>query len=236
MKVDFAITMSMSWLITTLVAIAAFFSSQLAYAYDLNPLQDICVGVKDTNASVFVNGKICKDPKLATTDDFFASGLNVSGNIVRAKFGYSVTVVDVNTMPGLNTLGISFIRADIEPRGLIPLHTHQRATELITILEGTIYAGFLLPDSPNIFKSRLFSKILNPGDVFVIPQGLIHFQYNVGNKKATVLASFNSQNPGFVMIPYSIFASDPPILDDVLAKGFQLDKKVIKQLQKKFSD
>lgn len=51
MKVDFAITMSMSWLITTLVAIAAFFSSQLAYAYDLNPLQDICVGVKDTNAS-----------------------------------------------------------------------------------------------------------------------------------------------------------------------------------------
>ncbi|XP_019229778.1 PREDICTED: germin-like protein subfamily 1 member 17 [Nicotiana attenuata] len=227
--------MSMSWLITIL-AIAAFFSSQLAYAYDLNPLQDICVGVKDTNASVFVNGKICKDPKLATTDDFFASGLNVRGNIVRAKFGYSITVVDVNTMPGLNTLGISFIRADLEPRGLIPLHTHQRATELITILEGTIYAGFLLPDSPNIFKSHLFSKILNPGDVFVIPQGLIHFLYNVGKKNATVLASYNSQNPGFVMIPNSIFASDPPILDDVLAKGFQLDKKAIKQLRKKFSD
>ncbi|KAK4356560.1 hypothetical protein RND71_025531 [Anisodus tanguticus] len=67
--------------ITTL-AITAFFSSP-AYANDLNPLQDICL-----------NGKICKDPKPAKADDFFASGLNVSGNAV-PKFG-----IDVN-MPGL---------------------------------------------------------------------------------------------------------------------------------------
>ncbi|XP_060181996.1 germin-like protein subfamily 1 member 17 [Lycium barbarum] len=223
----------MSWLIITL-AIAAFFSSQISYAYDLNPLQDICVAVNDSNASVFVNGKVCKDPNLANADDFFASGLNVSiGNIVVAKYGYSVTIVGVNDMPGLNTLGISIACADFKPKGLIPLHTHPRATELITILEGTMYAGFLVP-AANTFKSRLFSKILNPGDVFVIPQGLIHFQYNVGHKNATVPATFNSQNPGFVMIPSSIFASDPPILENVLAKGFQLDKKVIEELQKKF--
>ncbi|KAK4361538.1 hypothetical protein RND71_020490 [Anisodus tanguticus] len=108
---------------------------------------------------------VCKDPNLAKADDFFASGLNVSGKIVRQKFGYPGTIVDVNHMPGLNTLGISIARADFEPKGLIPLHTHPRATELITILEGTI------------------------------------------------------QNPEFVMIPNSIFASDPPILDDALAKG-----------------
>ncbi|KAK6803992.1 hypothetical protein RDI58_001776 [Solanum bulbocastanum] len=30
----------------------------------------------------FVNGKICKDPKFATPNDFFASGLNVSGTAV----------------------------------------------------------------------------------------------------------------------------------------------------------
>ncbi|XP_016511639.1 germin-like protein subfamily 1 member 7 isoform X2 [Nicotiana tabacum] len=224
--------MSMSWLITTLVA--ASFSSQLAYAYDLDPLQDICVAVNDSKASVFLNGKVCKDPKLAKADDFFFSGLNVSGNAM-PNSGFAANVVDVNTMPGLNTLGISIIRVDFEPGVLVPLHTHPRATELITILDGTFYAGFLAPDAANVFKSRLFSKILNPGDVFVIPQGLIHFQYNVGHKNATLLASFNSQNPGVVTIPNSIFASDPPILDDVLVKGFQLDKKVIKQLRKKFS-
>ncbi|MCD9639865.1 hypothetical protein HAX54_024777 [Datura stramonium] len=224
--------MRMCWFITTLAVIAFFLSP--AYAYDLNPLQDICVAVNDSKASVLVNGKFCKDPKLAKADDFFASGLNVSGSAV-PQFGFSVNVVDVNNMPGLNTLGISIVRADLEPQGLVPLHTHPRATELITILEGTLYAGFLVPDTVNIFKSRLFSKIMNPGDVFVIPQGLIHFQYNVGHKNATLLASFNSQNPGVITIPNSIFISDPPILDDVLAKGFQLDRKVIEELRKKFS-
>ncbi|XP_059277690.1 germin-like protein subfamily 1 member 17 [Lycium ferocissimum] len=224
--------MSMSWLITTL-SITAFFSYQLAYAYDLDALQDICVAVKDPNTSVFVTGKVCKDPKLANADDFFASGLNVSGNPV-PKFGFAAKLLDINTMPGLNTLGISIARGDLKAKGLIPPHTHPRATELITILEGTVYAGFLAPDT-NFFKSHFFFKILNPGDVFVIPQGLIHFQYNVGHKKAVILATFNSQNPGLVVIPSSIFASDPPILDDVLAKGFQLDKKVIEELRKKFS-
>ncbi|KAM3356569.1 hypothetical protein P3S68_023283 [Capsicum galapagoense] len=197
--------MRMCWFITTLIIVAFFLYP--AYAYDLNTLQDICVAVDDSKASVLVNGKICKDPKLVKADDFFASGLNVSGSAM-SQFGISVNIVDVNVMPGLNTLGISIVRVDLEPQGLVLHHTHPRATELTTVIEGTVYAGFLAPDPANIFKSRLFSKILNPGDV---------------------------QNPGFVLIPSSIFASDPPILDDVLAKGFQLDKKVIEELRKKLS-
>ncbi|XP_055815119.1 germin-like protein subfamily 1 member 17 [Solanum dulcamara] len=225
--------MRMWWLITTLV-ITSFFSNFPAYAYDNNPLQDICVAVKDSQASVFVNGKICKDPKLATADDFFASGLNVSGNAV-PLVGITVTFVDVNKMPGLNTLGMSIARFDLEPQSIAPLHLHPRASALITVLEGTLYAGFLALDPTNFFKSRLFSKILNPGDAFVLPQGLIHFQYNVGNKKATYLFFFNSQNPGIVMIPRSIFASEPPVPDDILAKGFQLSTTQIAEIRKKFS-
>ncbi|XP_055814300.1 germin-like protein subfamily 1 member 7 [Solanum dulcamara] len=182
---------------------------------------------------VLVNGKFCKDPKLVKAEDFFASGLNVSGSAV-PQFVFSVKIMDVNSTPGLNTLGISIVHVDLESQGLIPLHTHPRATKLTTILEGTIYAGFLVPDA-NLFKSRLFSKIMNPGYVYVIPQGLIHFQYNVGHKNATLLSSLNSQNPGVIMIPSTIFASDPPIMDNGLAKGFQLDKKVIDELRKKFS-
>ena len=181
-----------------------------------------------------MNGKMCKDPKLATANDFYFSGLNVSGNEVPG-FGISAKIVGVNNMPGLNTLGISLARADLEPQSIVPLHTHPRATEMITILEGTVYAGFLLPDPANFFESRLFSKILNPGDVFVFPIGLIHFLYNVGHKKAVAFGTFNSQNPGFVIIPNSIFASNPPISDDILAQGFLLNKTQIAELRKKFS-
>ncbi|WMV10669.1 hypothetical protein MTR67_004054 [Solanum verrucosum] len=225
--------MSMWWFITTL-AITAFISYFPASAYDNNPLQDICVAVNDSQAAVFVNGKICKDPKLATANDFYFSGLNVSGNVVPG-LGFASTRVDVNNMPGLNTLGMFVGRTDLEPQRLAQFHTHPRATELITVLEGTLYTGFLVPDAANFFKSRLFSKIINPGDVFVFPKGLIHFQYNMGNKKATYLSFFNSQNPGFVIIPNSIFASNPPISDDILAKGFQLNKTDIALLRKKFS-
>ncbi|KAF3621179.1 putative germin-like protein subfamily 1 member 7-like [Capsicum annuum] len=224
--------MSLWWFIKTL-AITAFFCS-LASSYDNEPLQDMCVAANDSQASVFVNGKICKDPKLATTDDFFASGLNVSGNAVPV-FGIAATIVDVNSMPGLNTLGITVARFDLELQSISPLHMHPRASALITVLEGTLYAGFLASDPTNFFRSRLFSEILNPGYVFVFPQGLIHFQYNVGQKKATFLTFLNSQNPGLVMIPKSIFASEPPVPDGILAKGFQLNKTQIAELQNKFS-
>ncbi|MCD7464430.1 hypothetical protein HAX54_052727 [Datura stramonium] len=224
--------MSIWWFITTL-AITSFFSSP-AYAFDNNPLQDICVAVNDSEASVFVNGKICKDPKLATANDFYFSGLNVSRDVY-PKFGIAVTIVGVNEMPGLNTLGISTSRADIEPQSLFPFHTHPRATELVIVMEGTLYVGFFVSDATNFFKSRLFSKILNPGDVFVFPKGLIHFLYNVGRKKATLFGSYNSQNPGLITIPSSIIASNPPIMDDILSKGFQLNKTEIVELRKKFS-
>ncbi|XP_055815122.1 putative germin-like protein 2-1 [Solanum dulcamara] len=223
--------MRMWWFITTLV-ITSFFSNFPVYAYDNNPLQNICVAA--VNSTVFVNGKTCKDPKFATANDFFASGLNVSG-IAAPGSGAAAKFLDVSMIPGLNTLGISIGRIDLEPQRLVPFHTHPRATELITVLKGTLYVGFLVPDPENFLKSRLFSKILNPGDVFVFPIGLIHFQYNVGLKQATFLAAFNSQNPGFVFIPNSIFASNPPIQDDVLAQGFQLSKTQITELQKKFS-
>ena len=63
---------------------------------------------------MFVNGKFCKDPKLAKADDFFFSGLNVPWNTDN-KVGSNVTTVNVNNLPGLNTLGISLVRIDYAP-------------------------------------------------------------------------------------------------------------------------
>ncbi|KAK8466712.1 hypothetical protein PHAVU_008G151300 [Phaseolus vulgaris] len=53
-----------------LVAILALTSS-IASAYDPSPLQDFCVALNDTKNAVFVNGKLCKDPKVVKAEDFF---------------------------------------------------------------------------------------------------------------------------------------------------------------------
>ena len=136
----------------------------------------------------------------------------------------------MDQIPGLNTLGISVVRIDYAPYGQNPPHTHPCATEILVVLEGTLYIGFVTSNPEN----RFFSKVLNKGDVFVFSIGLIHFQFNVGKTSAIALASLSSQNPGVITIANAVFGLNPPINPDVLAKAFQLDKNVIEYLQKVF--
>ncbi|KAF9661133.1 hypothetical protein SADUNF_Sadunf19G0036100 [Salix dunnii] len=203
--------------------------SSLTFASDPSPLQDFCVAINETDG-VFVNGKFCKDPNLVTEKDFFFPGLNIPRNTSN-PVGSTVTPVNVVQIPGLNTLGISLVRIDYAPYGgLNPPHTHPRATEVLFVMEGTLYVGFVTSNPEN----RLITKVLNPGDVFVFPVGLIHFQFNVGKANAVAFAGLSSQNPGVITIGNAVFGSEPPINPDVLTKAFQVDKSVVNFLQKQF--
>ena len=107
-------------------------------------------------------------------DDFFkAAELDKPRDTMASKVGSNVTLINVMKIPGLNTMGISLARIDYAPSGENPPHTHPRATEILTVLEGKLYVGFVT-SNPN----QLFTKELNEGDVFVFPEGLIHFQFN----------------------------------------------------------
>ncbi|XP_027349118.1 germin-like protein subfamily 1 member 16 isoform X3 [Abrus precatorius] len=187
-----------------LVAVLALASS-LASAYDPSPLQDFCVAINETD------GGMCKPGNTAN------------------PLGSQVTPVFVDQLPGLNTLGISLARIDFAPKGLNPPHTHPRGTEILIVLEGTLYVGFVTSNQDN---NRLFTKVLNKGDVFVFPIGLIHFQLNVGYGNAVAISGLSSQNPGTIIIANALFKANPPISPEVLSKAFQVDKKVIDQLQK----
>ncbi|XP_019161363.1 PREDICTED: germin-like protein subfamily 1 member 13 isoform X1 [Ipomoea nil] len=207
--------------------------ASFAGAYEPSPMQDFCVAVPDAQTAVFVNGKVCKNPKLVMADDFYmAAGFNTpAGGINLSSVGLITKLLDVNQFPGLNTMGLSIGRIDFAPNGLIPLHTHPRGSEVVFVLEGTVYVGFITSNPLNGEKNKLFAKILNPGDSFIFPMGLVHFLYNVGRTNALLFAAFNSQNPGFVSLANSAFGSAPPISEDVLTKAFRLDKTVINYLQ-----
>ncbi|KAF8413485.1 hypothetical protein HHK36_001472 [Tetracentron sinense] len=195
-----------------IVTVFLALTSSLAFASDPSPLQDFCLAVDDPKRTcslfffssqllslqcllLFVNGKFCKDPKLATAEDFSFKGLNIAGNTAN-KVGSNVT----------------------------------QTTEILTVLEGTLYVGFVTSNPEN----RLITKVLNKGDVFVFPEGLIHFQFNTAHTNAVAIAALGSQNPGVITIANAVFGSKPPISDDVLAKAFQVDKKVVDYLQAQF--
>ncbi|CAM0879239.1 unnamed protein product [Alopecurus aequalis] len=201
-----------------------------AIASDPSPLQDFCVA--DNSSRVLVNGFVCKDPKDVKAEDFFlAAKLDMPTDMKVSKIGSNVTLINVRRIPGLNTLGISLARIDYAPLVENPPHTHPRTTEILTVLEGTLYVGFVTSNPENKF----LSKVLNKGDVFVFPEGLIHFQFNPNPyKPAVAIAALSSQNPGAITIANAVFGSKPMISDDVLAKAFQVDKKTVDWLQAQF--
>ncbi|XP_071718155.1 putative germin-like protein 2-1 [Rutidosis leptorrhynchoides] len=199
----------------------------LVFAYDPSPLQDYCVA--DLASKVRVNGFVCKDPNIVTVEDFVYRGLNNRLNASNV-LGYYVTGVTVNQMPGLNTLGISISRIDFAPGGIISPHTVPRATQIMTVIKGSLQVGFVT-SNPLL---RLFTTVLEKGDVFVIPQGLVHFLKNVGHEYAFAIAAFNSQNPGVITIGNATFASNPRIPGDILANMLRVKTNIISEIEANF--
>ncbi|CAL4981312.1 unnamed protein product [Urochloa decumbens] len=202
----------------------------LIMATDPDPLQDFCVA--DLNGKPSVNGYPCQ-PSAAAGDEFlFSTKIASGGDPLANPNGSNVTELDVNEWPGLNTLGVSMNRVDFAPGGTNPPHIHPRATEVGIVIRGELLVGIIGSlDSGN----RYYSKVVRAGGTFVIPRGLMHFQFNVGKEAATMVVSFNSQNPGIVFVPLTLFGSSPPIPTPVLIKALRVDAEVVELLKSKFT-
>ncbi|XP_077225244.1 germin-like protein subfamily T member 1 [Tasmannia lanceolata] len=195
------------------------------HAADSDPLQDFCVA--DLKAQkISVNGFPCKPPSKVKSNDFFFDGLAKEGNTTNI-FGFGLTSGSVLEYPGLNTLGVSMNRIDLAPGGSVPPNLHPRANQMVFVLEGIVRFGFVT--TANV----LYTKVLKVGEIIVVPRGLIRFAYNAGKGKAVYLAIFNSQLPGVVFIPLALFASNPSIPNQVLAKAFQVDEHIVKEMKSK---
>ncbi|CAN4117256.1 unnamed protein product [Withania somnifera] len=185
-----------------------YFCFLLTLAYDPDPIQDFCIlNTRTTSRYNFISP--CKNPKLVTPNDFIFPGIK-----------------SPSIFPGLNTLGMSFVHAELNIGGINPPHFHPRATEIAYIVSGKVYSGFV--DSNN----RVFSKVIEQGEVMIFPKGLVHFMMNVGKNRAMIFGCFNSQNPGNVKIPATIFGSG--INDELLEKAFGLSLKQIVVIRRKF--
>ncbi|KAK7854635.1 germin-like protein subfamily 1 member 11 [Quercus suber] len=98
---------------------------------------------------------------------FFFFGLNVSRNIAN-KVRSNVTLLIINKLLGLNTLGISLVCLDFAPYDPNPSHTHPYNTKHLVVKDGTFLVGFVT-SNPN----KLFTKVLNKGHFFIFPIGLL---------------------------------------------------------------
>ncbi|XP_026452782.1 germin-like protein subfamily T member 2 [Papaver somniferum] len=213
------------FLVLCLTVILSFTLSCFA---DPDELQDFCVA--DLNATkITMNGFPCKPLSEVTNDDFFYSGLVNEANTDN-PFGVGIRPGDVTSFPALNTLELTIDVLDLAPGANVPVHTHPRGSEANLVIKGKVLFGFITTNNV------LYSKVLNAGELSIIPKGLVHFVENVGPEKAVVVAVFNSQSPGASVIPFNLFGSKPAIPNDLLAKNFLVDENVIASIKSKFGN
>ncbi|KAL5546686.1 hypothetical protein UlMin_006373 [Ulmus minor] len=178
---------------------------------DFGNLHDTCptATTEPEEQTVFINGFPCKNPSTISAPDFKTSKLSQRGdteNFARS----SLNILTAAVFPGLNTLGLSIARTDLEIDGLAVPHSHPRASEMIFVNKGVVFAGFL--DTQN----QVFQNILKEGDVFVFPTGLLHFYFNMGFEPAVIFSVLNSQNPGLVSLGGNMF--DPEDNEEMVRK------------------
>ncbi|CAN6478337.1 unnamed protein product [Victoria cruziana] len=162
---------------------------------------DFCVG--DMSKPETPSGLPCKKVSDVSVDDFIFSGLAAAGNtsnIINA----AVTAAFVPQFPALNGLGLSAARIDIAVGGVVPLHTHSAATELLLVLKGAVCAGFISN------ANYIYYKKLKAGEMMVFPQGLLHFQINSGSSEVEAVAFFNSPSPGLQITSIALFGNALP--------------------------
>ncbi|KAJ7963266.1 Auxin-binding protein ABP19a [Quillaja saponaria] len=157
-----------------------------------------------------------------TVDDFVFTGLSKAGNTSNL-ISAAVSPALVAQFPGVNGLGLSIARLDLAPAGVIPIHTRPGASEILVVIKGKITAGFISSaNSVNV-------KTVKRGEIFVFPQGLLHFQVNVGGRKAIAFVSFNSPNPGLQIPDFALSANN--LTSALVEKTTFLDPAQVKKLK-----
>ncbi|XP_066353349.1 germin-like protein 8-14 [Miscanthus floridulus] len=206
-----------------LVLVAPLMISLLPFS-SLALNQDFCIA--DLARGDTPAGYPCKPQTGVTADDFYYRGLNTTGPTIN-PFNIGLSSAFVTRFPGVNGLGISAARVDFAPGGVVPLHSHPGGTELLFVIEGAISAGFI-----SSLTNQVYVKTLYKGDLMVFPQGLLHFQYNLGNDTAVALSSYSSANPGLMILDFALFANNLP--SDIVSKVTVLDELEVRKLKALF--
>jgi quercetin dioxygenase-like cupin family protein len=181
----------------------------------------VCVSASDV-----INGLACKSPATVVPADFAFEGFREDA-ATNNSLGIGVIpgFAAVN-YPALNTQGLSLAKFNYAKGGLVPPHTHPRASEVITVLKGEVYVGFV--DT----AGKLFAATLKTGDFFLFPRGLVHFQLNSGSGQSETVSVLNAQSPGIQLIATSLFGSSPFISEAILSKAFGVSAAVVDEIRK----
>ncbi|KAF2115558.1 RmlC-like cupin domain-containing protein [Lophiotrema nucula] len=143
---------------------------------------------------------------------------------------------NVDNFPILSGLGIATTLGFLEPCGMNTPHVHPRATEFLTLVEGSdLKFGYVLENG--LVEAGQNAEIAGTLQKFqgtVFPIGSIHYQFNDSPDctPATFVAALNSDDPGTNQIAQGFFGLNPDIVNATLGFPKQIDGSNIAQFRK----
>ncbi|KAJ7165450.1 RmlC-like cupin domain-containing protein [Mycena crocata] len=156
---------------------------------------------------------------------FNKTGIIVSGDALRdlTVFDFNQTSVEsgkggslilatVDNFPILEGLGISAAVSFIEPCGLNIPHSHPRASEILTVIEGVLDTGFV---QENGFNTQI-ATVLGKFQATAFPMGSIHYQQNPTCDNAIFVAGLSSEDPGRSDVATNLFMLPPDVVNATL--------------------
>ena len=131
--------------------------------------------------------------------DFVYDMDNATIKVTRA--GGTLIPCVVSQMPALANQKISYVLHYLEPCGIFTPEVHPRAAEFIYVIDGSnLQVGFSEENG-----GRFIVNVLQKGQVMIIPQGLIHFQQNLGCGIVKYMSALNSEDPGVLAMAQQTF-------------------------------
>lgn len=133
----------------------------------------------------------------------FVYDVNAAPSSVNGVAG-TVKPVDVETMPSLVGEGVSYSVFQIEPCGINLPHVHPRASEILYVINGSNLMTAFIEEN----GGRVIENVIGEGQVTFFPQGLMHYQQNLGCETANYISGLNHEDPGVVTISTNFFRFD----------------------------
>mmetsp|Transcript_19693 Transcript_19693/g.25959 ORF Transcript_19693/g.25959 Transcript_19693/m.25959 type:complete len:226 (-) Transcript_19693:53-730(-) len=157
---------------------------------------------------------------------------DLKGEAVTPGEGGMAQPVEVNAMPALYGEKMAMTLFTIEPCGINLPHVHPRATEMIYVISG---AGGNPQDQRKNLQTafleenggRTIVNLVGDGEVTFFPEGLIHYQQNLGCEPIQFLSALNSEDPGVVTITTRLFT----LPDEALASSFGIEIPEVQMLR-----
>ncbi|KAL6707801.1 hypothetical protein ACN47E_003701 [Coniothyrium glycines] len=148
--------------------------------------------------------------------------------------GGATKSANVETFPILYDLGISTTVGFLEPCGINTPHVHPRATEFLTLVQGTnLKFGYVLENGlVGAGQNPEVAGALSTFEGTVFPQGSIHFQFNDNCDKATFVAALNSEDPGTNQVAQGFFALNSQVVNATLGFPKEINGQNIEQFRR----